>query len=81
MLVAILMLVLIFQSQHATCHLVPSGMKFVVEEAKCLQAKAFFQTSMFQSYQVDEEETAFRIDLEVLLVRPYRDGAYSVVVG
>ena len=46
-----------------------SGLKFVVEEAKVLQAKAFFQCTMFQQYTTsEEEETIFRVNLDVFLV-------------
>ena len=56
--------------QHANCIVSSNGLKFVVEEAKCLQAKAFFQASMFSHFICPEdEELVFRINLDVLLVR------------
>lgn len=44
-----------------------NGLKFTVEDSKCLQASAFVQSSLFESYVLKEESVSFTIPLGVLL--------------
>lgn len=43
-------------------------MKVTVEDAKCVQANAFIQSSVFQEYTFKEESATFRVNLNVLMV-------------
>ncbi|XP_040194182.1 cell cycle checkpoint protein RAD1 [Rana temporaria] len=52
---------------HAACFATSNGLKFTVENAKCLQANAFIQAGIFQEFSVQEESVIFRINLTVLL--------------
>lgn len=52
---------------HAACFATSNGLKFTVENAKCLQANAFIQAGIFQEFSIQEESVIFRINLTVLL--------------
>ncbi|KAI8783251.1 cell cycle checkpoint protein RAD1 [Biomphalaria glabrata] len=45
----------------------PLGLKVTVEDAKCVQANAFIQESIFHHYHIKEDQLAFKINLTVLL--------------
>ncbi|XP_074635306.1 cell cycle checkpoint protein RAD1-like isoform X1 [Acropora palmata] len=53
--------------ESATCFVSSNGLKFTVEDAKCVQANAFVQSGIFQEYTFKEESATFRISLNVLL--------------
>ncbi|XP_074643105.1 cell cycle checkpoint protein RAD1-like [Tubulanus polymorphus] len=44
-----------------------NGLKVTVEDAKCIQANAFLQSTIFQDYKINEEQSTFKINLTVLL--------------
>ncbi|XP_063312915.1 cell cycle checkpoint protein RAD1 [Pelobates fuscus] len=52
---------------HAACFATNNGLKFTVENSKCLQANAFIQAGIFQEFNIQEESVMFRINLTVLL--------------
>uniref|UniRef100_A0A8C5LU81 Cell cycle checkpoint protein RAD1 n=1 Tax=Leptobrachium leishanense TaxID=445787 RepID=A0A8C5LU81_9ANUR len=52
---------------HAACFTTKNGLKFTVENSKCLQANAFIQAGIFQEFNISEESVMFRINLTVLL--------------
>ncbi|KAK3576131.1 hypothetical protein CHS0354_043099 [Potamilus streckersoni] len=51
----------------ATLFASPMGLKVTVEDAKCVQANAFIQESIFHHYIIKEEQVNFKINLTVLL--------------
>jgi len=53
--------------ESATCFVSSNGLKFTVEDAKCVQANAFVQSGIFQEFIFKEESATFRINLNVLL--------------
>eukprot|EP00037_Helgoeca_nana_P017436 m.165366 g.165366 ORF g.165366 m.165366 type:complete len:230 (+) comp23995_c0_seq2:297-986(+) len=55
--------------QEATCEISKAGLKFIVEHHKSLEAKAFFQASLFHSfyYADGDDTTSFSVNLGVLL--------------
>jgi len=50
---------MIFASSH--------GLKVIVEEAKCMQGNAFLQASLFQPFQLSQDQVTFRVNLSVFL--------------
>jgi hypothetical protein len=58
-----------FFLKSATCFVSSNGIKVTVEDAKCVQANAFIQSSIFQEYTFKEESATFRVNLNVLLVK------------
>ena len=58
-----------YHDQSATCFVSSNGLKFTVEDAKCVQANAFVQSGIFQEFIFKEDSATFRISLNVLLVR------------
>ncbi|KAK2145826.1 hypothetical protein LSH36_655g01043 [Paralvinella palmiformis] len=50
---------IIFASQN--------GLKVTVEDAKCVQANAFLQASLFQEFVIREDQVTFKVNLTVLL--------------
>lgn len=55
--------------QMATCFASSSGIKVTVEQAKCLQANAFIQSSLFQEFAYNASTpAAFRLNLNALIV-------------
>ena len=46
-----------------------NGLKVTTEDAKCVQANAFIQAGIFQHFTITEEQTTFKVNLTVLLVR------------
>lgn len=57
--------------QTATCFVSCNGLKFTVEDAKCVQGNAFIQAAIFQEYTFKEESATFRINLNVLMVKKF----------
>nr|QIC49982.1 cell cycle checkpoint protein RAD1 [Actinia equina] len=53
--------------ESATCFVSSNGIKMTVEDAKCVQANAFIQSSVFQEYTFKEESATFRVNLNVLM--------------
>ncbi|KAL3858199.1 hypothetical protein ACJMK2_012801 [Sinanodonta woodiana] len=51
----------------ATLFASPMGLKVTVEDAKCVQANAFIQETIFHHYIIKEEQVTFKINLTVLL--------------
>lgn len=51
-------------------------MKVTVEDAKCVQGSAFLQAEMFEEFKLGQSVIAFKINLNVLLVRSYQMIAY-----
>uniref|UniRef100_A0A0B6ZTE3 Cell cycle checkpoint protein RAD1 n=2 Tax=Arion vulgaris TaxID=1028688 RepID=A0A0B6ZTE3_9EUPU len=45
----------------------PMGLKVTVEDAKCVQANAFIQETVFHHYSIKADQLAFKINLTVLL--------------
>lgn len=62
----ILLFKIIFQS--AILCISGNGLKVTVEESKCVQANAFIQESIFQSYELHIDSITLKINLDVLLV-------------
>ena len=55
--------------QMATCFVSANGLKVTVEQAKCVQANAFIQSSLFQQFTFNSSSpAAFRINLNALIV-------------
>ena len=56
--------------QVATCFVNSTGLKVTVEQAKCIQANAFIQASLFQQYAFRGGDVAaiFKINLTALIV-------------
>ena len=44
-----------------------NGLKVTVEDSKCVQANAFLQSALFQEYHISEDDSAFRINLSVVI--------------
>ncbi|XP_073978841.1 radiation insensitive 1 [Rhodnius prolixus] len=56
-----------------------NGMKFVVEDSKCLQAAAFIGEDIFEEYQIKDELVSFRLELKLLMeCLNIMDGAASL---
>ncbi len=54
----------------STCFISSNGLKITVEQAKCLQANAFIQASLFQQFTFTANSPAvFRMNLSALTVR------------
>jgi len=52
---------------HAIIFATSHGLKVIVEEAKSMQGNAFIQASLFQPYELNEEQATFRVNLSVFL--------------
>jgi len=52
---------------HAIIFATSHGLKVIVEEAKSMQGNAFIQSSLFQPYELNEEQVTFRVNLSVFL--------------
>ncbi len=53
----------------ATCFISSNGLKVTVEQAKCVQANAFIQASLFQQFTFHSHvPSVFRINLNALIV-------------
>lgn len=53
----------------ATCFISNKGLKVTVEQAKCVQANAFIQASLFQQFTFNSATPAvFRVNLNTLIV-------------
>ncbi|XP_033123280.1 cell cycle checkpoint protein RAD1-like isoform X2 [Anneissia japonica] len=50
----------------ATIFATENGLKVTVEDSKCVQANAFLQAAIFQSYVIREDSVTFKISLSVL---------------
>ncbi|KAK9506219.1 hypothetical protein O3M35_008193 [Rhynocoris fuscipes] len=56
-----------------------NGLKFVVEDSKCVQAAAFIGQDIFQEYNIKEELISFRLELKLLMeCLSIMDGAASL---
>ncbi|ORY08167.1 cell cycle checkpoint protein RAD1 [Basidiobolus meristosporus CBS 931.73] len=61
--------------ERAVCTITPNGLKFSVEESRCVQAHAYLQSSLFQEYQFDapissinsQENIVFGVQLNTLI--------------
>lgn len=51
----------------ATCFASNNGLKFVVEDAKCVQAAAFVGADIFQEYELKDDIVTFRLDLNIFM--------------
>eukprot|EP00048_Salpingoeca_helianthica_P000965 m.45460 g.45460 ORF g.45460 m.45460 type:complete len:284 (+) comp11015_c0_seq2:46-897(+) len=57
-------------TEETTCTFTESGVKFTVDQAGCVQARAFLQASLFEDYQCttdDADLTEFRVNFNVFL--------------
>ncbi len=55
--------------QKATCFISSNGLKLTVEQAKCVQASAFIQSSLFRQFQYSPDyPSMFIISLSALIV-------------
>lgn len=53
----------------ATCFVSSNGLKVTVEQAKCVQANAFIQSTLFQQFTfLPDAPAVFRINLAALIV-------------
>ena len=56
-------------NQVGTCFVSQSGIKMTVEDAKCVQANAFIQATMFRQYTYQgDAPISFQINLAALIV-------------
>ncbi|XP_014262352.1 cell cycle checkpoint protein RAD1-like [Cimex lectularius] len=53
--------------EFAVCYATQRGLKFLVEDSKCVQAAAFVGKNIFQEYVIGEELLFFKIELNVLI--------------
>lgn len=55
--------------QMATCFVSSNGLKVTVEQAKCVQANAFIQSTLFQQFTfLPDAPAVFRLNLTALIV-------------
>ncbi|KAJ9576900.1 hypothetical protein L9F63_006518, partial [Diploptera punctata] len=52
---------------NAICFATDNGLKVTVEDSKCVQASAFIQKEVFQRYELNDEQVAFKVNLTVLV--------------
>ncbi|XP_071946302.1 cell cycle checkpoint protein RAD1-like isoform X2 [Antedon mediterranea] len=62
----VLKAILCKDKELATVFATENGLKVTVEDSKCVQANAFLQATIFQSYIIREESATFKISLNVL---------------
>ncbi|XP_014681061.1 PREDICTED: cell cycle checkpoint protein RAD1-like [Priapulus caudatus] len=53
--------------ESASVYASENGLKFTVEDAKCVQANAFLQGSLFSEFKMLEETSSFKVNLTVLI--------------
>lgn len=53
--------------QKALCTATSGGMKFIVEKAKSLQAKAYLKAELFQEFKLTDQAVTFTVNLGTLL--------------
>eukprot|EP00741_Cyanophora_paradoxa_P007996 tig00001234_g7735.t1 len=55
------------KDQIASVHITKNGLRFTVEEGRCVQCRAFFQHNIFANFHFRKDQLDFRINLNMLL--------------
>lgn len=75
-----LILPYLFSLQMATCFVSSNGLKVTVEQAKCVQANAFIQSTLFQQFTfLPDAPAVFRINLTALIVSVEAAASFPVL--